>query len=149
ELERLYLDPNVAPIERANTIVTPFIDGKFYFPQIADAINATQTSSDRIYLVAWAIELDWDLQTGRSELRSDDPTALGNVLFAKAAAAVDVRLILGGAILWWAPTFPFEPNFVAAEDLRGRKVNGVSYLQDRILWDWSGANISGSHHQKA
>lgn len=151
QIEQYYLDAGISPIFRSNTEVTPYIDGKFYFAEIAATIRATQGSGDCIYLVAWGIDLDWDLSTGREKLDPSHPDSLGNLLAQKAASGVDVRVILSGTLpIYWEPLFPpWQNNIEAADALRSLHADGSRPLANRVLLDWSGANWSGSHHQKA
>ena len=65
---------------------------------------------------------------------------------------VDVRIVLNGTlVIYWIHLLPFARNLDAAEFLRNLKASGQSSppLADRVLFDWSGANWTGSHHQKA
>src|ERR1700712_3160393 len=79
-----------------------------------------------------------------------------DLLAEKAAAGVDVRVMLSGAVLSgslpWPKIGPFRANNTAARTMRGwlPRVGppvAAPPLRDRVLLDWSGTGI-GVNHQK-
>lgn len=131
-------------VHREDSEVEPLIDGVAYFDALAEAIGQTTGQGDLIYITAWEFDPRWDIAG------AGGPT-LGAVLAEKAEAGVDVRAILNGA-LWLAavPFTPWEVNLSAVEALRGwSRIPGLDQpLWGRVAWDWSGANRTGSQHQK-
>ncbi len=129
--------------------VTPIIDGADYFSQIAASIDATSGPDDLIYVLTWELETDWDLHADSGPFRP-----LGELLAKKAAAGVDVRVVLNGH-LYYSELQPllkvFANNFSSARRLRSLTLPGSSDqpLRNRVLFDWSGASLTGSHHQKS
>jgi phosphatidylserine/phosphatidylglycerophosphate/cardiolipin synthase-like enzyme len=111
---------------------------------------AQTTSGDRVYMVNWNFEPTLDIsgkQPGSPGFRE-----LGDLLAEKASAGVDVRIVLNGAQVLGAMGTPgYSPCWDARNDLIARRVLGVAspLLQDRVLYDWSGAEMTGSQHQKA
>jgi phosphatidylserine/phosphatidylglycerophosphate/cardiolipin synthase-like enzyme len=161
DLETRYFPSGVkdaAPFSRASTF-EPIIDGPDYFGAIKAAIDGL-SFGDACYIAGWALSLDFTFADGRK---------LGDLLVAKAAAGVDVRVIVwasrsmldliskvGGTwvglqVRDQTAAGPFAPlvwnNVKAAEDLRGRDVDGEHVLARRVLMDWSG-NLMSSHHMK-
>jgi phosphatidylserine/phosphatidylglycerophosphate/cardiolipin synthase-like enzyme len=148
DLEAKYLDVTAQgpPISRGTTDVSAYVDGVAYFNAIHAAINGTAGANDAIYLVGWQLDIDWDLSG------ATPPTKIGVTLAEKASQGVDVRIVLNGTlIVWWLSFVPFGRNLTTAERLRSLTKAGLSTppLANRVLFDWSGANWTGSHHQKA
>lgn len=137
------------PVYRGTTEVKPLIDGVDYFASVWSAISLT-TAGDAIYLVGWRFNPGLNLLTGELEPLSS-PKAIGNILAERCAKGVDVRLVLNGTLaLYWVPV-PWAESLWNAELLRELVPQGASAppLADRVLFDWSGANQTGSQHQKA
>jgi phosphatidylserine/phosphatidylglycerophosphate/cardiolipin synthase-like enzyme len=137
------------PVYRGTTVVTPIIDGADYLPEVHAAISAT-AAGDAVYLVGWRFNPKLDLLDG-SIVELSSPRSIGNLLAVKAAQGVDVRLVLNGTLaLYWVPV-PWAESLRNAESLRELRPPGSSSppLAQRVLFDWSGANQTGSQHQKA
>lgn len=142
----------------ADSNVETIIDGVAYFRAMANSIELTKTAEDFVYITTWEIDLDWDLQGNVPPIKT-----LGNLLVEKAALGVDVRIILNGHLVYidigevdFGPiAFPLMPLFVhnykAAQRLRKIRPAGSpnAPMAGRVLFDWSGANLSGSQHQKS
>jgi phosphatidylserine/phosphatidylglycerophosphate/cardiolipin synthase-like enzyme len=131
------------------TEVELLIDGRRYLGALAQEIEAT-TAGDRVYMVDWFFDPTLDLR-GRAP---GDPgyTQVGDLLAQRAAAGVDVRLVVNGAQYLGAVGAPgYGTCYDAMVDLIGRVPSGASAppLAGRVLYDWSGAELSGSQHQKA
>lgn len=128
----------------ANSVVKPIIDGVDYFAAIYASMQGTSGAADAIYVLTWEFDPDFRL--------IDDPPggsaiSLGALLRAKARAQVDVRIVLNGNFNYrpYGVAFkPFQNNLKATRLLRSDPA-----LRDRILYDYSGASATGSHHQKA
>jgi phosphatidylserine/phosphatidylglycerophosphate/cardiolipin synthase-like enzyme len=138
------------PIYRGTTEITPLIDGISYYPAVWTAIAATMTENDAVYLVGWRFNPGMDLLTG-DLVPITSSAAIGNLLASKAAKGVDVRIVLNGTlVLYWVPSLWGE-NLSNAEKLREVVPQGSTAppLAELVLFDWSGANQTGSHHQKA
>jgi phosphatidylserine/phosphatidylglycerophosphate/cardiolipin synthase-like enzyme len=148
-LESRYFPPSggadAAPFSR-NSTVEPIVDGQDYFAQLLAQVSSLG-AGDAWYLTGWWLETGFTFATGDK---------LGDLLAARAAAGVDVRVIvwanrqaLGG--LGAALAGPFRrvvlDNIRAAEELRARTVAGATPLAGRVLIDWSG-NALSSHHMK-
>ena len=125
-----YVDPSIATVYRDDSIVEPLIDGSEYFAAVGAAIGQTRGPGDAIYLLTYQIDPHWKLP--------GDPSGLSIAeLFAqKAAAGVDVRIVLNGTR---SPVNPWRENEAAAKVL-----SGVNVRVDR-----SGLRMFGSQHQKA
>lgn len=152
DLEQKYLDMAAAAPQpfRGNTIVEPLVDASRYLNAVYDAIVATGqpgNTDDCVYLVSWQLDDDMTLAGASSSL------PIGKLLAEKAQAGVDVRFILNGtAVLYGFKQLPgWRRNLEATLRLRALTKTGWTSppLVDRILYDWSGANLTGSHHQKA
>jgi phosphatidylserine/phosphatidylglycerophosphate/cardiolipin synthase-like enzyme len=125
------------------------VDGRRYLAALSQEIEQTGPA-DRVYLVDWFFDPKLDLR-GRSP---GDPGFIetGDLLAQRAAAGVDVRMVLNGAQYLGAVGAPgYSTCYDAMVDLTGRIPAGASSppLADRVLYDWSGAELSGSQHQKA
>jgi phosphatidylserine/phosphatidylglycerophosphate/cardiolipin synthase-like enzyme len=125
------------------------IDGRRYLAALAEEIEQTGPG-DRVYLVDWFFDPTLDLR-GRSP---GDPGFIetGDLLAQRAFAGVDVRLVLNGAQYLGALGAPgYTTCYDAMVDLPARTPGGAPSppLNDRVLYDWSGAELSGSQHQKA
>jgi phosphatidylserine/phosphatidylglycerophosphate/cardiolipin synthase-like enzyme len=146
-LKQRYLAPLMAYDEV--TEVEFLIDGATYLQAISDEITQTQ-SGDAVYLVGWFFEPELDL-TGRPP---GDPAhvQVGDLLVGKAAVGVDVRIVLNGAQYLGAFGAPgYGTCYDAMVDLLSRIPSGSATppLASRVLYDWSGAELTGSNHQKA
>ena len=153
ELERRYFPPpgtpDAAPFSRSSSF-EPIIDGVDYFAQIKSTIDGLGPG-DAWYVTSWWLEPGFRFAGG---------DALGDLLTAKAAAGVDVRVIVWAnrqmiaypslaGVLGGAPyQRVVRSNIAAAENLRGRTLpSGARPLSGRVLIDWSG-NAASSHHMK-
>ena len=135
------------------------MDGAYYFKQVSDAIDACVSAGDAIYVTSWFLDPTLRLTPAA------DP--LGDRLVAKAAAGVDVRVILFSlravegdssqewlgmtaaqmgvfALGFWeksrAAVGAANNNSVVAHALRTQVPagGGAPPLSDRVLLDWSG-----------
>jgi phosphatidylserine/phosphatidylglycerophosphate/cardiolipin synthase-like enzyme/subtilisin family serine protease len=153
DLERRYFPPlgtsDAAPFSRSSSI-EPIVDGSDYFAQIKATIDSL-SPGDAWYVMSWWLEPGFRFAGG---------DLVGDLLLAKAAAGVDVRVIvwgnrqmidhptLAGALGGGAYQRVVRGNIAAAEDLRGRTTAaGGRPLSGRVLIDWSG-NAASSHHMK-
>ncbi len=127
-----YLDPSIAPVHGGDSQVEPLIDGVRYLGALYDAIARTGRAGDAVLLLAWILDADWN-PIGREPL--------GELLASRAARGVEVRVLLNAT-----PSFgnSWRANLTAAHKLRA-----LGPLSECVLLDWSGASLSGSHHQKA
>jgi phosphatidylserine/phosphatidylglycerophosphate/cardiolipin synthase-like enzyme len=131
------------------TEISFLIDGKSYLGTLEREISGT-SPGDRVYFVDWFFDPTLDL-AGR---KLGDPAfvEVGDLLAQRAAAGVDVRVILnGGQFLAAVNVASFFSNYQAMVDLRARVPPGASTppLANTVLYDWTGAEMTGSHHQKA
>ncbi|WP_433652901.1 phospholipase D-like domain-containing protein [Micromonospora zamorensis] len=125
------------------------IDGDGYFRTLDEEIRATE-AGDRVYVLDWFHKPHFDL-LGRTP---EDPgyAPIGQLLAERANAGVDVRVVLTGSRYWTLTTYaPFLNDFQAFETLRSQAPAGAKTppLANRVLFDWSGAVVTGTHHQKA
>jgi phosphatidylserine/phosphatidylglycerophosphate/cardiolipin synthase-like enzyme len=147
-----YFDTSAgAAVFSGGTEVTPLRDGVEYFDALDTAINATTGAGDAIYVLAWRLDASLDLRS-RSGAAAKP---IGQVLAMKAAAGVDVRLVLWTGYIMGDPgtlpiANPCQDNFRAAQSLRTQTVPGTTTppLANRVLLDWSGSP-TGSHHMKS
>jgi phosphatidylserine/phosphatidylglycerophosphate/cardiolipin synthase-like enzyme len=148
-----YLDSSLTTIYSGNTEVVPLVHGENYFKAIDEWIEKTRSrpegeEPDAVYIVGFQLDPDLNLNTGEKK----SPGQLGPHLILKAMAGVDVRVIYNGS-----PYFshikgvPFRDNLEDAERLRRFIPQGATSppLAGRVLWDWCGAQVTGSNHQKA
>jgi phosphatidylserine/phosphatidylglycerophosphate/cardiolipin synthase-like enzyme len=152
DLEQKYLDVSATGprIFRGNTIVEPLVDGSRYLNTVYEALAATGqpgNAGDCAYLVSW------QLDDGLTVPGASSPLPIGRLLAERAQAGVDVRFILNGtAVVYGVKQLPaFRRNLEATLRLRELTKAGWTSppLADRVVFDWSGANLTGSHHQKA
>jgi phosphatidylserine/phosphatidylglycerophosphate/cardiolipin synthase-like enzyme len=132
-----------------STEIELLLDGRRYLEAIAQELEQT-VPSDRFYLVNWFFDPKLDLR-GRWP-GSQGFLEVGDLLAQKAADGVDVRVVLNGAQYLGALGAPgYTTCYDAMVDLRARRPPGAATapLVDRVLYDWSGAELSGSQHQKA
>lgn len=147
DLERRYLGP--ARAYREDTEIEFLIDGRTYLGELDAAIRATDPG-DRVYLVDWFFDPTLDL--GGRKLGDPDFMEIGDLLAIKQQAGVDVRVIInGGQFLGVTNAASFYSNYTALTNLRARIPPGATAppLATRVLYDWSGAEVTGTHHQKA
>jgi phosphatidylserine/phosphatidylglycerophosphate/cardiolipin synthase-like enzyme len=147
DLTRRYFGPTGYYVE--NTEIEYLIDGKRYLSALDAEIRAT-TKGDRVYLVDWFFDPTLEL-SGRAV---GDPNYLeiGDLLAICQQEGVDVRVIVNGGQYLGATNFAsYHSNWTALADLRGRVPPGATTapLATQVLYDWSGADWSGTHHQKA
>lgn len=137
------------PIFRANTHVNDLMEGSNYFSAIHNTISAT-SRGDAVYIVGWRFNPAINLLTGKEDGIAA-PTSIGNLLATKCAAGVDVRLVLNGTLILYWVKLPWFESLGNCRVLRGLLPSGetVPPLAGRVLFDWSGANQTGSQHQKA
>lgn len=151
-LEGRYFPPpasaDAAPSSRAATY-RPIIDGRDYFAEIEAKIGAL-AAGDVCYIAGWWFDPGFTFA---------DTTKLGDLLVAKAALGVDVRVVVwanrqvldspqvAGPLGVGPYVRVIHDNIAAAESLRARTSGGNAVLAGRVLIDWSG-NAASSHHQK-
>jgi phosphatidylserine/phosphatidylglycerophosphate/cardiolipin synthase-like enzyme len=151
-------------VEEDSSLVAPLIDGQDYFGAVQMEIGRTQGPGDAIYMLGWRFE-----STFRFSNDPAQPAELGRVLAIKAAAGVDVRVILPlkwqlynrlesekeadlrakgnndlvNLLDWFGPS----GNLRHADLLRKQSVDGKTPLDARVLLDHS-SELFGIHHQK-
>jgi phosphatidylserine/phosphatidylglycerophosphate/cardiolipin synthase-like enzyme len=151
-------------VEEDTSSIIPLVDGEEYFGAARMEIGRTQGPGDAIYLLGWRFEA-----TFRFSHQSTDIAELGTVLAQKAAAGVDVRIImpvkwqllswleretekelrdrknndLNNLLNWFGP----QGNILHAGLLRNALVGRDQPLKARVLLDPSG-ELFGTHHQK-
>jgi phosphatidylserine/phosphatidylglycerophosphate/cardiolipin synthase-like enzyme len=144
---------------------TPLVDGEEYFSAVRMEIGRTQGPGDLIYMLGWRFEANL-----RFSARNNDPVELGPTLALKAAAGVDVRLImpakwqlrdelqrqtegelrqrnnndLNNLLNWFGPAYG---NVFHAAKFRELPVGADKPLRGRVLLDPS-SELFGIHHQK-
>lgn len=158
QLEELYFPPDgdAAEFSRASTF-EPIIDGDAYFDAIKAAIDTLADHRDACYIVGWSLSDKFTFRGG---------IELGYLLATKAAAGVDVRVIVwanstlldvikrlgnttvGNLLATKTDVGPLSTivyeNVKATERLR---LAGNADFAGRVLLDWSG-NRASSHHMK-
>ncbi len=165
ELEGKFFVSGVGVPHSRDTEIILHIDGESYFAAIHDAIAATNSSEDVIYIVSWLIHNNMILKPGTREL--------GILLHDKAALGVDVRIIvwtgrfmIGEGALdgesWWNRKFAAQAqrkarglvenvqhNIGTCQLLRSLNPTGRPEppLKTRVLMDYGG-DAFGSRHQK-
>lgn len=147
DLEGRYFGPAQSYSE--DTEIEFLIDGSRYLATLDAEIRAT-AAGDRIYLLGWFF--DPTVELGGRKAGDADYMEAGDLLAAKQHAGVDVRVVLNGAeYLSLAATIPFGVTWSAYTDLQARVPPGATTppLAKRVLYDWSGADRTGSHHQKS
>jgi phosphatidylserine/phosphatidylglycerophosphate/cardiolipin synthase-like enzyme len=137
------------PAHDETTEIRFLVDGRRYLAALWQEIEQTGPD-DRVFLVDWFFDPRLDLR-GRSP---SDPGFIetGDLLAQRAAAGVDVRIVLNGAQYLGALGAPgYSTCYDAMVDLEARLPSGATSppLAGRVLYDWSGAELSGSQHQKA
>lgn len=133
---------------------SPLRDGVEYFDALDNAISATRGAGDAIYVLAWRLDASLDLR-GRTGAAA---TPIGQVLATKAAARVDVRLVLWTGYIMGDPgtlpiANPCQDNFRAAQSLRTQTAPGATTASCRSraarlvrLSDGKSPHESGSGH---
>lgn len=117
------------------------VDGDRYFTEIFDAIAGT-TSGDDVLIVGWTFE---------TTMRKGTHPEIGDLLAARKAAGVNVHVVLNGSLYQNALGSPFQQSLDALIDLREKRIPAGSTtppLDACVLFDFSGAPVTGSHHQK-
>lgn len=143
-IERYFADAddcgNAIPTHRGGTRAELLVDGANYFPRVWREIAATGPG-DLVFHVGWIIDVEMAVN-GRM---------LGDLLVEKAAAGVDVRLVLNGGLwmLQYGIGLPFAASAAAALDLRRRKLGGRFPLEGAVVMDSTGINVTRSQHQKS
>ncbi|HEX6427086.1 MAG TPA: phospholipase D-like domain-containing protein, partial [Niastella sp.] len=151
-------------IEEDSSSVTPLVDGEEYFNAVRMEIGRAQSPGDAIYMLGWRFEADF-----RFSKQTSDPSELRTVLAIKAAAGVDVRIImptkwqllnwleseteekllgrdnndLKNLLNWFGP----KGNILHTDLFRKETVGRDTPLSGRVLLDHSG-ELFGTHHQK-
>jgi phosphatidylserine/phosphatidylglycerophosphate/cardiolipin synthase-like enzyme len=131
------------------TEISFLIDGRDYLGTLEDEITKT-LAGDRVYLVDWFFDPTLDL--GGRKPGDAGFLEVGDLLAQRASAGIDVRVILnGGQFLASVNAASFFSNYLAMVDLRARVPPTASAppLASSVLYDWTGAEVTGSHHQKA
>ena len=151
ELITHYLSAAV-PTHREDSTVEMVVDGRAWMLRMRELLGSVRPG-DAVYICGLQLEPDMDL-TGRV---ASEPgyEPLGGLLADLAAAGVDVRVLLAGAVVASSivrhPVGPFHDNVQAADRLRrwrpAGRPSGPPPLRGRVLLDWSGSGI-GSNHQK-
>lgn len=151
-------------IEEDNSTIVPLIDGEDYFGSIRMEIGRAQSPGDAIYMLGWRFQSDF-----RFSKEAQDLTEFGKVLAVKAAAGVDVRIIMPAKwqLLYMLQSstekelrdkgntdlnnqldrFGPSGNPRQATLLREQDVGGNKPLRGRVLLDHS-SELFGIHHQK-
>jgi phosphatidylserine/phosphatidylglycerophosphate/cardiolipin synthase-like enzyme len=145
-LKQRYFAPLVAHDE--TSAIEYLVDGGTYLQAVADEIGLTQ-SGDAVYLAGWFFEPTLDL-TG-IPVGQPGHVDVADLLAGKAAAGVDVRVVLNGAQYLGALGAPgYGTCYDAMTDLQTRIPPSAATppLANRVLYDWSGAELTGSNHQK-
>ncbi|GIJ54389.1 phospholipase D-like domain-containing protein [Virgisporangium aurantiacum] len=151
ELISRYLSSAV-PVHRENSPVETVLDGRAWMQRMRDLLTPLGPG-DAAYICGLQLDPDMDL-TGRRP-SEDGYEPLGDLLAGLAAAGVDVRILLAGAVVANSfarrPIGPFHDNVVTAHRLRrwrpAQQSTGPPPLRDRVVLDWSGSGV-GSNHQK-
>ncbi|MEV0406069.1 phospholipase D-like domain-containing protein, partial [Actinoallomurus sp. NPDC050550] len=162
ELEGRYFPPGMSlgVPHRADTAVTPHIDGASYFAAIADVLDTLGQPGDRLYITSWYLHL-----ATRLRHRAGEPN-LGERLIALAEAGVDVRVVVAiprHSLSPFEKPFPQQDfwrwpiakglsiysntNLNSVRTLRGAHRDGRAVLANRVLIDWGGA--FDSRHEKS
>ena len=118
------------------------VDGDQYFTEVFDAIDAT-TPGDNVMIVGWTFDAGM--------VKGAHP-AIGDLLAAKQLAGMKVHVVLNGSQYQNLPGTPFAQSLAALFDLRkSRMPPGATSppLDQQVMFDFSGAPLTGSHHQKA
>lgn len=116
------------------------MDGDQYFTEVFNAISGT-TSGDEVMLVGWTF------LTSMSRAAAE----IGDLLAAKQLGGVNVYLVLNGSQYQNHGGTPFQECLEASIDMRERRIPpGATTppLEQRVMFDFSGAGLTGSHHQK-
>lgn len=148
DLENRYFVPGIGAGGEfsSDSHFEPLIDGMVYFARVLTSINATAGPGDAIYILTWELQLDWTLDGNPAS-----PT-LGQLLVNKAEAGVDVRVVVNGNVPYGEVAVRFNPfatNWESVQRLkRMRGSLGTQPFKQRVCFDWSGANLTGSQHQK-
>lgn len=145
--------------------VTPLVEGSTYFSQLDGLIQsvgngtADENANEGIYIASWALD-------PMVSLGGPGSPTLAERLAVKAAAGVDVRILV------WANDFVMEPAFPAAQmldltasflgtrphetqqtinlhgvenQLRAAEVGGVRVLEDRVVINTLDNPVGGCH----
>lgn len=131
------------------TEVQFMIDGREYLGALAAEMELA-APGDRIYMLDWHFDPNFDI---RGNMPGDVAyVEIGDLLVQRAAVGVDVRIVLNGAQYLGALGAPgYTTCYDAMMDLSTRRTEEsiTPPLRDRVLYDWSGAELTGSQHQKA
>jgi phosphatidylserine/phosphatidylglycerophosphate/cardiolipin synthase-like enzyme len=146
---------------RADTVVTPYVDGTAYFAAIADVLQGLGGPDDLLYFTSWRLNTSLRLRPTPGE------PDLGDRLVDLDAKRVDVRAIVAipryslgsswGPITWnpttWGPTLWRDASAYLnpLKDTVRDNIASVQRLRDaglsrRVLIDWGGG--FDSRHEK-
>ena len=109
---------SAAPVHREDSTIETVVDGRAWM--IRRELLTSVGPGDAAYICGLQLDPDMDL-TGR---QASEPgyEPLGELLARLAAAGVDVRVVLAGAVvsssIVWPPIGPFHDNVRAAHRLR-------------------------------
>ncbi|HEX6870559.1 MAG TPA: phospholipase D-like domain-containing protein [Micromonosporaceae bacterium] len=145
-LKARYFGP--APAVDNLTEVEFFIDGQRYYEDLDRELDLLGPG-DRLYVLDWYHQPFWDIRDRQPGDAGHRP--IGERFAQKAHAGVDVRIILSGGNYWTMTTVPpFFNEYQALRELTSLVPAGADQppLADRVLFDWSGADVTGTHHQK-
>lgn len=119
------------------------LDGRQYFTELFEAIEATGPG-DQVLLLGWTFDPDMRRPQGR---------AMGDLLADKQHVdGVQVHVVLNGSFFNRVTSYnPFAQSLAALRDLRTQRIPpgaAAPPLDRQVLFDFSGAAITASHHQK-
>jgi phosphatidylserine/phosphatidylglycerophosphate/cardiolipin synthase-like enzyme len=154
---------DLGKVHRADTVVTPYVDGEAYFGAIADVLDTLDGSLDRLYITSWRLDISMRLRPNPAE-----PT-LRDRLKKLVDKDVDVRVIVAvprfslgpawGPFTWnpgtWDPELwlravallnplraTTQDSLTSVEWLR----ENIPFPKERFLIDWGGE--FDSRHEK-
>jgi phosphatidylserine/phosphatidylglycerophosphate/cardiolipin synthase-like enzyme len=117
------------------------VDGHQYFTEVFAAIAATKPG-DTVLLVGWTFDPNMTKTTA---------TKIGDILAERKFHGVNVHVVLNGSLYQNFFGTPFDQSLRALIDLREKRIpSGATTppLDPCVLFDFSGAGRTGSHHQK-
>lgn len=117
------------------------VDGDQFFTEVFAAIAATQPG-DTILLVGWTLD---------PNLTKTTVFKIGDILAERKFRGVNVHVVLNGSLYQNLFGTPFDESLQALIELRERRIpSGATTppLDKCVLFDFSGADYTGSHHQK-
>lgn len=117
------------------------VDGHQYFTEVFAAIAATKPG-DSVLIVGWTFDPNMTKTTA---------TKIGDILAERKFHGVNVHIVLNGSLYLNFFGTPFDQSLRALIDLREKRIpSGATTppLDPCVLFDFSGAGLTGSHHQK-